>query len=231
MSHYKSLFFDLDHTLWDYETNAAETLTELYDDYQLEKFLNSGCRHFIEVFFEANDRLWDQYDRGLIHKSVIRLDRFNQIFKEFGVVNEGLAHNINEAFVKNCPHKTNTVPGAIDLLEELKPNWSVHIITNGFKEVQWIKLNKSGLSKYVDQVFISEELGVKKPDPVFFSKALRATKSQIRESLVIGDNLNTDIKGARESGIDHVYYNPKRKNHTAEVTHEVDHLSKIRDLV
>jgi len=231
LSRYKSLFFDLDHTLWDYEANAAETLADLYDEYRLEEILNSGCRHFTDVFFEVNDRLWDQYDRGLIHKSVIRHDRFNEIFKAFGVENQKTAHEVNAAFIKNCPYKTNTVPGAIDLLKELRPNWSIHIITNGFKEVQWIKLNKSGLSEFVDKVFISEELGVKKPDPVFFSKVLTATQSATRDSLVIGDNLNTDIKGARESGIDHVFFNPKKMAHDTIVTHEVSHLSQIRNLV
>jgi len=225
------LFFDLDHTLWDYEANAAETLTELYDEFSLVGLINSGSRHFTEVFFEVNNRLWDQYDRGLIHKSVIRNERFNEIFKTFGVTETKTAYEINEAFMEKCPHKTHTVPGAIDLLKELQSGFSVHIITNGFREVQWIKLTKSGLSAYVNQVFISEEMGVKKPNPVFFSKALAATGSEVRDSLVIGDNLLTDIKGARDSGIDHVFFNPKKVKHDAIVTHEVSHLSQIRKLV
>jgi len=231
LSRYRSLFFDLDHTLWDYEANAEETLQEIYADYHLDKLIDSGSSHFVEVFFEVNNRLWDHFDRGLIHKSVIRNDRFDEIFKAFGVSNRETASKVNKAFITNCPHKTHTVPGAIDLLKAVKSKWSVHIITNGFKEVQWIKLNKSGLDQFVDQVFISEEMGAKKPDPVFFKKALAQSKSVAAESLVIGDNLNTDIKGARDFGLDHVYYNPKKVLHNTSVTHEVHHLSQILELI
>lgn len=228
---YTHLFFDLDHTLWDYEENARQMLNELYLRYQLESIINSGSRHFTDVFFEVNDSLWDQYDRGVIHKSVIRNERFDRILAAFGITNNELAKNINRDFISECPHKTNVVSGAVDLLTFLKPNFGIHIVTNGFKEVQWIKLSKSGLDKFVDHVFISEEIGVKKPEAGFFEFSLNKVNCKAVESIVIGDNLNTDIKGARDFGIDNIYYNPKKISHAEKVTWEIDHLSQIRDLI
>ena len=228
---YKHLFFDLDHTLWDYEANAAEVLAELFQRHNLDEVINSGERHFIEVFFQINDSLWDLYDRGLIHKSIIRNERFDKILDQFGVRDVDLSRKINKDFMAECPHKTNVVPGAVELLTFLKPNFGIHIVTNGFIEVQWIKLRKSGLDRFIDQVFISEEVGAKKPEARFFEVTLGKVNCTPVESLVIGDNLNTDIKGARDYGIDHVFYNPKKVKHNHNVTWEVDHLSQIAQLL
>ena len=231
MNNYQHLFFDLDHTLWDYEANAAEVLDELYHRHTLRKVINSESNHFTEVFFEINNSLWDQYDRGLIHKSVIRNERFDRILAAFGVSDSPLAKTINSAFIAECPHKTNVVPGAVELLAHLKPKFGIHIITNGFREVQWIKITKSGLDRFIDQVFISEEIGAKKPDPKFFEFSLGKVDCTPAQSVVIGDNLNTDIKGARDFGIDHIFYNPKKLIHNDRVTWEINHLSQVAELI
>lgn len=228
---YSQLFFDLDHTLWDYEENARETLEELFQRFDLSSIIDSSDQHFIEVFFKVNDSLWDQFDKGHIHRSVIRNERFERVFSEFGVNNSKVAQEINRDFIAECPHKTNVVPGAFELLSELKPGCGIHIVTNGFKEIQHIKLSKSGLDKYIDKVFISEEVGARKPEPFFFEFSLGEVDCTPRESLVIGDNLNTDIKGARDYGIDQVFYNPKKLKHTENVTWEISHLSQMLDLL
>ena len=228
---YKHLFFDLDHTLWDYDKNAKETLEELYLELDIGKLSGFTKQHFVESFFIVNDRLWLWHDEGKINKAFIRKYRFHEVFKSIEYENQELSQTINRKYVNQCPQKTNVIENAIEVLQYVSPTYKIHIITNGFKETQYIKLIGSGLIDYVDEVIISENVGMKKPDPGIYEYGMSKAKATKNESIMIGDNLKTDIQGAINCGIDQVYFNPKQIRHNYEVTFEINKLDELMKIL
>ena len=225
---YKCVFFDLDHTLWDYETNSEESLRELYDLFELERIGAKPFDHFYQGFARINTEIWDQYDRGLIQKDVIRNDRFHRVFQHAGITNYNLSLNFSEQYIKESPKKKNLVPHAKDVLDYLHPKYSLYIITNGFEEIQGTKMESSGITNYFKGVVTSARAGSKKPQKEIFEFALRENGFACSDSIMIGDNLLTDIAGARNANVDTVYYNPLKVKHSDPVTHEI---SSLRELI
>ncbi|PZX20782.1 putative hydrolase of the HAD superfamily [Breznakibacter xylanolyticus] len=227
---YKHLFFDLDHTLWDFDTNASLTLRELFVRYQLERFFDS-YEQFFEAYQPVNADLWAQYHQGLIKKSFLYVERFAAPFRMFGCEDRAMAERFGSDFLAECALKTALMPHAIDVLDYLKPFYQMHIITNGFKEVQYQKMEKSGLAPYFTKVFISEVVGAQKPSKVFFQYAVKSANARKVESLVIGDNLDADIQGAKNFNLDHVFYNPHCHSHAHEVMNEISSLLDLKLLL
>ena len=201
------LFFDLDHTLWDYEANSRETLAELWSNYNLT---NYGVREvdFLTHFEEVNNRLWDQYHKGEIGKDTIRNDRFRQIFDSLASSEVESIIEIQEDYLSICPTKPYVIDGAIEILEKLAPHFQLHIITNGFDEIQSIKLNGSGLSDFFDVIVTSGTAGFQKPQVQIFDFALQKASATANESVMIGDNPLSDIEGAADAGMAQIFYNP-----------------------
>src|SRR5688572_14084435 len=208
MKKYKAVFFDLDHTLWDFELNSLETLKELYEIYLLESKGVSDINFFIETYRRINFQLWDDYDKNLINKEQLRSNRFLQTLKKFNINDQVLAEKLAVDYLRICPDKKNVFPGTAELLEELDKKYSLHIITNGFAEVQHRKLKNSGIIHYFDKIHISEHIGYKKPQPEIFHYAVMEAEAVHEQCIMIGDNLETDITGAINAGIDHVLFNP-----------------------
>lgn len=205
---YNTLFFDLDHTLWDYNKAAAETLKALYDDYQLEGKVPFDKEQLCEVFFTINFQLWADYNVGKIDAAFLRKQRFELIFEGLGAGKELLPDDFGPRYIHECPQKSYVLDGSFELLDHLKDRYSMHIITNGFEDVQQTKLKSSGLDQYFREVITSEKAGGKKPGKEIFYYSMRLAGTKPEESLMIGDNFQTDIMGAMGVGMDQAYYNP-----------------------
>ncbi len=227
MKNYNHIFFDLDHTLWDLERNSSETITELLHNYDLGDKIKSSPPGFIEEYNKINDALWDQYRKGEIDRKTLRFERFRKVFAYFGVEDHQLAHEFGEAFVKESPLKPHLIPGAREVLEHLSSSYELHIITNGFKEAQEVKIRTSGIEHFFKHVINSEMAGYNKPDPRIFEYSLDLVGATKENSIMIGDHLEADIMGAKGFGMDQVYYNPLSRPHQEDITFEVRHLSEI----
>lgn len=231
MKPYACLLFDLDHTLWDYDTNAEETLKELFTRFRMEERGVTSFRFFLETFNRVNRDLWDRYDRGLIGQEVIRYERFDRVFRETGVEDTRTALDFSANYLRELPLKKNLLPQAREILEYLHPRYPMTIVTNGFEEIQSAKIASSGIGHFFRHVVTSQRAGNKKPSPKIFDYALRQTDHRPEHAVMIGDNLQTDIAGATAAGIDTIYYNPGRTPHQAPVTHEIVSLLELRDLL
>lgn len=227
---YKCVFFDLDHTLWDYECNARDMLMELHESFDLES-LGIPSDEFQAHFRVINLELWDLYDRGLISNEVIRTQRFKRVLAKFSVDSDTLNESLSHEYLYGCPKKTQLVPHARETLEYLSRNYALTVVTNGFDEIQSIKLLSGNITHYFDHVITSQKAGYKKPAREIFDYALSVNGLECHEVIMIGDNLTTDIQGARNASIDTVYYNPMAQHHSEIVDHEIRCLSELRNIL
>jgi putative hydrolase of the HAD superfamily len=225
---YKHLFFDLDNTLWDFDRNAYETFNEIYQNYLLEQKKITSIDAFIQVYTVHNTRLWDLYRNSLISKEELRDTRFLITLKEFGIDDQELAAKISEEYIYRSPRKGYLYPGTIETLEQLKNDFQLHIITNGFEEIQKVKLAFAGLDKYFKCLITSEQAESKKPDAGIFHYALNQAGACAEESLMIGDDLDVDIIGASAVGMDTIYFDPLKNNISSLIpTHRIDNIPDI----
>ena len=226
MQKYTHLFFDLDHTLWDFETNSILTLEELYQKYNLSDAFKS-FNEFYERYEQHNDELWIKYREGKITKQQLNFNRFYTPFSEVGIVNETIAKNFAQDYITVSPTKTVLMPNTIEVLKTLKQRYTLHVITNGFKEVQFKKLKNCNLQQYFSKIFVSETIGASKPKVAFFEYAIKSANAKKRECLIIGDNLETDIDGAINFGIDYVFFNPNKIQHNRNLMYEISDLKQL----
>ncbi len=224
---YETIFFDLDHTLWDFETNSKEALTELADKHKLIERGIPSLDSFLSEYFAINERLWEDYRKNIISKETLRNDRFHQALKKYEIDDIQLATAIGNDYVAIAPYKTNLFPHSIEVLEYLKNKYSLYIITNGFEEVQHLKLSNSKLSHYFSEVITSEKSGFKKPDKRMFHFSLSLANARYETSIMIGDSLEADILGAKNAGMHQVYFNPEAKVHSEDITHEIKSLKEL----
>lgn len=228
---YKCILFDLDHTLWDFETNSSTTLSELYEAHDLNKQGVTNLVDFKKVFSRINTDLWTRYDAGLINREEIRFHRFRNILGHFGIADEKLSMTLSDEYVLQSPKKSALMPNAIDSLEYLASRYPLTVITNGFDEIQGTKLASSGITHYFKSVVTSARAGHKKPAREIFDFALAENGYAHHEAIMIGDNLLTDIGGARNANIDTVYYNPDRTAHNETVNFEIHDLKQLREIL
>lgn len=231
MSGYKHIFFDLDQTIWDFESNSRETLMELSIKYDFAAKGITSVDHFLEEYFPINERLWDDYRKGLVDKHTLRYGRFEETLKKFHIDDKVLAGNVANDYTSMAPLKTNMFPNTLEVLDYLKQKYALHIITNGFEEVQYIKIKNCRIDHYFDQVITSERAGFKKPDVRIFEYSMNITKSMAANSLMIGDNMEADIIGARNAGIHQVYFNPSGQKHSESITYEIRNLKELMSLL
>lgn len=230
-TNYKHIFFDLDHTLWDFDKNSSETLVQLYNDFELKNKLNCSQKDFISRYAEINAQLWHLYDMRKVTKDEIRKMRFHQLFETFSYYNDALAVKIDTSYISICPDKTGLIEDAIDVLEYLFKKYELHIITNGFLDTQTRKINASKISHFFKTITTSECSGYSKPDKNMFAHALNKANTTYKESIIIGDNLMTDIRGAKNIGMNQIYLNQKRKAHKHKPTFEINQLIELKELL
>ena len=200
------LLIDLDDTLWDFRRNSKIAMQEIYNDYELNQYYDS-FESFYDIYMVKNHQLWEQYAKGEITKDYLSLERFLYPLCVVGNEDVELAKKLGKDFLYRTTMQTNLVDGAIETLEYLKAQgYILSIISNGFVEVQYTKLRRSGLIPYFANVFLSEEIGYQKPDIRFFQTVLDRLNASPSECLVIGDNFQTDIQGAQNANIRAVFY-------------------------
>lgn len=223
----KHIFFDLDHTIWDFDRNARETLMELYELYQLEKMGLKSCQQFIDTYTENNHLLWAEYHVGRISKEQLRSQRFNKTFRQLGIRPDQIPAQFEEDYVRISPTKTHLFLGSEKVLTYLYEKYTLHIISNGFKETTLTKMEVSGLNPYFRNVIISEDVGVNKPHKAIFEYALNKAEAQKHESIMIGDSLEADIRGAQDYGIKAIYFNPLKKEIPSDVEWQINNMEEL----
>jgi putative hydrolase of the HAD superfamily len=205
---YRNLFFDLDDTLWAFSQNSQETFEEMYHKYEYDRFFRSFS-HFYELYEERNIELWRMYGRGQITKEELNKERFSYPLRMVGVNSEELVRRFAADYFSVIPTKSRLMPYAKEVLETLSSRYHLFILSNGFRELQAQKMRSSGIDGYFRQVLLSDDIGILKPDSEIYYYALSTTRSKLNESLMIGDNWDNDISGARGIGMHQVFYDLK----------------------
>lgn len=227
MKQYKHIFFDLDHTIWDFDKNAEEALQELYVSYRLAEVGLNSCDAFIETYTRHNHRLWAMYHLGEITKDQLRDARFKTTFTELGLPVDLIPADFEDAYVALGPTKKNLFPHAHETLAYLQSKYTLHLISNGFKESTEMKVAGTNLACYFQNVIISEVVGVNKPDPLIFQHAVDLAGTTKEESVMIGDSIEADIRGALGFGMDAIYFNPANLEKPDDVPLQINHLKEL----
>ena len=231
MTPYRCVLFDLDHTLWDYDANSEEALCQLYAKHQLSARGLGPFSPFFKAFLSVNADLWRQYDLGLIGRAVIRDQRFHRVFCSLGVDDYPLSQRVSEEYAALSPTKKKLLPNALTTLEYLKEKYTLGIVTNGFEDVQKVKMASSGIQSYFQIVVTSEQAGYRKPAREIFDYALARSGCQAREVIMVGDNLLTDICGARNAQITTAFFNPAKIVHQEQVHYEIRDLLELKQIL
>jgi len=223
----KAVFFDLDHTLWDFEKNSALAFEEL-----LPKFgIAVDAAQFNALFSPINVKYWKLFRDGEITQAQLRYGRLKDVFTALNYdVDDELIAKVSQEYVRLLPTNNHLYEGAIEILEYLKPNYSLHIITNGFHEVQALKMKSANIDHYFKTITNSEMAGCKKPDPAIFEFALTAANAQKSHSIMIGDCIEADVQGALNCGIDAIYFNEHHLETQPQIT-QVNHLLELKKLL
>lgn len=224
----KHIFFDFDNTLWDFEKNSREALLQMFNEYNIEKKCDTNFDHFISVYEEINHDLWHKYSLQLTTKEELRYQRFHKAFLNFNYNDIDLAHHWANEYLTISPYKTHLIEGALDVLDYLKDKYELHIITNGFKEVQHIKLNACNLYPYFKHIIISEEYGFNKPDVQIFELAEQLSNCSNKECVMIGDNFDTDITGALNANWKAIYL-AKENNQSSSYHLHIKALNELKN--
>ncbi len=200
---------------------------ELYDVYRLNEIGLPSAAIFIETYTRNNHRLWADYHTGKISKTELRETRFKKTFLDLGVEPDRIPLKFEDDYVMLCPTKTNLFPHAHETLRYLKDRYTLHLISNGFKESSELKVGNTNIGAYFQHFIISEIVGVNKPDPAIFEHALNLAGAKKNESLMIGDSLDADVYGAINFGMDAIYFNPFNAPKPDDVPLQVTHLKEL----
>lgn len=200
----KHIFFDLDHTLWDFEINSAKTFEFIFNQSKIDVKLNDFLSHYIPI----NHKYWKLYREEKISKPKLRYGRLKEAFDGLKYsISDDMIHHLSETYIDNLSNYNTLFDGTVEILDYLSPKYQLHIITNGFEEVQLKKLQKSEILYFFDKVITSESVGVKKPNPIIFNHALEVANAEPEYSMMIGDNLEADIQGAQQIGMQTIFFN------------------------
>lgn len=208
---YTTVLFDLDRTLWDFESNAKSAFDKIFEEFNLKEKGIPSAFDFYEKYSHHNKILWDLYNQEKIIKETLKTMRFKLTLADYNISDEMLAIALGDGYLKYSLSFNILFPGAREIIPYLKKSYKLAIITNGFEEIQYPKLQVTGLNQYFDAVITSEEAGCKKPDRRIFEFALKKLNSKAEDSIMIGDDIDIDILGAKRVGIDQIYFNPEQK--------------------
>ncbi|MFM6914863.1 MAG: YjjG family noncanonical pyrimidine nucleotidase [Aquirufa sp.] len=214
---------DWDHTLWDHDLNAKEVLLDLAAEYSLAIEPLS----YWATFEKINNALWDQYAAGEISQAELRETRFVRFFQELGV--EGPAVEFGDKYLSRAPRKTNLMPGAFEVIQDLAAHFPLYILTNGFDDIQYVKIEGAGMRGFFQEIITSQQVGTKKPSPLFFEYALERAGILAEDALMIGDHVEADVRGALNVGIPAIHYNPFSIE--TDLPYEIQHLDELRELL
>ena len=221
------IFFDLDHTLWDFEANSKATLVELSEEFLAEKKIT--LEEFFPVYKEINAGLWKKWSMNAIDQATLRVSRFSLTLEALQKPDPALAEILSHEYLKRSPFKTQLMPGAIEILDYLAPNYPLHLITNGFKDAADAKLSSTPLGNYFQEVIISEVFGMQKPHFSIFEHALQKANTSVENAWMIGDNLDADVRGPIKAGWKAIYYNHFQQPKPDDVPLEIHHLLELKN--
>ena len=229
MKNINDIFWDLDHTLWDFDRNSDLTIFKILKNNNIKV----DVPLFLKAYHPINRKYWELYRENKVSKSDLRFYRLSDTFKELNVkVFEKLIRKLSVDYINHLSDFNYLIPNAIAILEKFHSDYNMHIITNGFKEVQKRKLKKSGLLKYFKTITISEDVGFKKPSKEIFLHAIAKANAEIEKSVMIGDNFNADIIGAKRMGMKAIYYNfHKTSEQKLEGILKIDNLLELKDIL
>jgi YjjG family noncanonical pyrimidine nucleotidase len=223
----KAIFFDLDHTLWDFEKNSALAFEVILPKYNIDIKLED----FLEIYVPANVKYWKMYRDGEITQQQLRYGRLKDVFVALDYeISEGLLQEVSDEYVALLPTNNHLFNGAVEVLDYLKSKYSLHIITNGFQDIQDIKMKSSNIHHYFDTITNSENAGCKKPHPAIFEYALTAANVEKCDSIMIGDCIEADVQGALDCGLDAIYFNEHRLE-THPSIKQVNHLLELKNIL
>ena len=201
------LFFDLDHTLWDFERNSKLTFKKIFSELKIQIPLAD----FIKNYRPINLYMWKKYRENVISQEELRYLRLKKTFDSLNkIIETKIINDISELYIKYLSSYPHLFPGTINVLNELSDRYNLHIITNGFKKIQYNKLKSSGILNFFKNVFTSEDFGYKKPHPLIFKKALKVAGTRAVSSIMIGDNLEVDIFGSMQQGMQAIHFNSNK---------------------
>jgi putative hydrolase of the HAD superfamily len=229
---YRHLFFDLDHTLWDFDTNARIALQEVYDEFGLEEKNIKPFDAFYTTYLKHNAILWDRYHKGFITTEELKWKRMWRTLIDFKIGDDDLAKKISARFLEILPTKKALFDYTIEILEYLvNKKYQIHLITNGFEKTQWSKINNANLAKYFTHVITSETSNCIKPSKEIFEYAVKKAEAEIRESIMIGDNPDADIQGAINAGMDCIFVNHINADPVESCTYTVTSLKELEKIL
>jgi putative hydrolase of the HAD superfamily len=218
------VFFDLDHTLWDFDQNSGLAFQQVFQKFNIEVAL----KEFLEIYEPINFDYWKAFREERVTKEQLRRGRLIDTFSTLKIRYPlAVIDAMSVSYIDELPANNHLLPGAAEVLEYLHPKYKLHIITNGFQEVQNIKLNKSNIAHYFETVTSSEEVGVKKPNPLVFQRALIKANTSAAQSIMIGDTFEADILGAEAVGMQSLFYN-YRKEEIPGTYALINHLLEIK---
>ena len=229
---YKDLFFDLDHTLWDFELNSKETMQELYINHHIAALGITDFDAFFNIYTAHNHRLWDRYAKGFIKQEELRWKRIYLSLLDFKIANEQLSKDMSLEFLQILPTKKKLFPHTIEILNYLKEkDYKMHLITNGFESVQIQKIKNAEIAHYFNEVITSETSNSLKPNKEIFEFALKSSNAVLSESIMIGDNETADIQGGINIGMDTVFVNHLKVAPTLPATYTITHLKELEEIL
>jgi putative hydrolase of the HAD superfamily len=228
---YQHVFFDLDHTLWDFEKNSKDTMWQLYQKFNLEGRGIKDFEEFYIVFRDHNEKLWIRFRKGFIKREELRWKRMWHTLLDFKIGDTKIANELSAAFLEILPTQRFLIEDAMEVVAYCAGKYKLHIITNGFDQTQRQKLYNCGLSPYFDQIISSEKSNSIKPKKEIFDFAQVAAGAIGQRCVMIGDALEVDILGAMNAGWDTIYFNPEQIPHDQKPTHEIDKLRSIINIL
>lgn len=229
---YKQIFFDLDHTLWDFEMNSRECLQDMFGEFSLQQRGIPDFGAFHQSYAGHNQRMWERFRKGYITREELRWKRLFHTLLDFRIGDQRLVRDLSVRYLELLPTKTHLFPDTVEVLDYLKAKgYPLHLITNGFEETQHLKLRHSGIGGYFTCIVTSESAGCLKPQREIFEHALNRSRCAANEAIMIGDTLEVDIEGARNAGIDQVYFNPAKPPKGIRPTYTIQRLSALRDIL
>ena len=228
---YQDIYFDLDHTLWDFDRNAHTTLTEVYDVFDLGNRVKARFDDFYEKYLYHNQVLWNRYHKGFISADELKWKRMWRTLLDYKIADEVLARDLSGKFLEILPTQKEVFPYTFEILDYLSASgYRLHLITNGFEKTQWSKLRNSGLDKYFEHVITSEASNSVKPNKEIFEFALARAGASLHSSIMIGDNLEADIAGAINAGMDSIFVNHIGASTELAPTYTVTHLRELEGI-
>ena len=220
----KHVFSDLDHTLWDFETNSAQAFKFIFNEHKIDVKIDSFLLHYKPI----NLKYWKMYREERVSKKLLRYKRLKETFDAISYrISDHQIDNLAKVYIDNLPNYNVLFEGTTEVLNYLAPKYELHIITNGFDEIQTKKMKNSGIYDYFDKIITSESVGVKKPNPRIFNHAIELAKTTANDSIMIGDNFEADILGAQNVGMKTIHFKDDHQTETEGIIN-ISHLNEIK---